>query len=144
MALLIKHKVFDFYNNEYEQIYVQVILYRVSKENSELLVRVMYYDTEDNARKSTQYFHDQQRKRVGRIEPKVLEDCGCQAINYISLPYNFYYELSEMIDVEIEGHMVQRKKFDINIVGNNIYEFSYNKLKESFKQILPLAEIIDV
>ena len=144
MGLLIKHKIFGFDNREYEQMYVHVILYRVSKENGELLVRVMYHDSEENGKKAHKKMKAGPIYRVGVIEPRILEDCGCpHATNYIPLPYNFYYSLEEQVEETVGEHTHIVNKLNINIVGTNLYEFSYNKLKESFRVLLPNAEIID-
>lgn len=145
MGLLIKHKVFGFDNKEYDQMYVHIILYRISKENSELLVRVMYHDSVENGTKAHKKMQAGPVYRAGVIEPKIAEECGCpHATNFTSLPYNFYYSLVEEVEEMIENRPHILQKFNINIVGDNLYEYSYNKLKESFKKLLPMAEIIDV
>jgi len=136
MGFIVSQSVQTLDGNTHNSFYVKIENYNVNKIGGFLITSVAHYENKESADLNF---------------PPYLEDAnkgiGIGRLN-VSMSYNdewkewnmaHFYPLTQ--SVEVDGEIKTLKNIDI--ITGSVYTYSYNKLKETYKEIFGEENIID-
>ena len=136
MGFIVSQSVQTLEGNTHDSFYVRIENYNINKIMGVLITTVTHYASKENADSNI---------------PPYIEDgyngMGAGRLN-VSMSYNdewkewpmfFSYPLTQ--SVEVDG--ITKALKNINIITGSAYSYSYDKVKETYKEIFGEENIID-
>ena len=136
MGFIVSQSVQTLEGNTHDSFYVRIENYNINKIMGVLITTVAHYTSKENADLNI---------------PPYVEDgyngMGAGRLN-VSMSYNdewkewpmaYFYPLTQ--SVEVEG--VTKTLKNLDIITGSVYPYSYDKVKETYKEIFGEENIID-
>lgn len=136
MGFIVSQSVQTIDGNTHNSFYVKIENYNINKIGGFLVTSVAHYENKEAADLNfPSYLEDSNRGiGIGRLNVSMSYND-----EWKEWPMAYFYPLTQSI--EVEGEIKTLKNIDI--ITGSVYSYSYDKLKETYKEIFGKENIID-
>jgi hypothetical protein len=136
MGFIVSQSVQTLDGNTHDSFYVKIENYNINKIRGFLITSVAHYENREYANMNFPPYLEDMDKGIGAGRLNVSMSYNDE---WREWPMAYFYPLIQ--SVEIEG--VTKTLKNIDIITGSVYTYSYDKLKETYKEIFGEENIID-
>ena len=136
MGFIVSQSVQTLEGNTHYSFYVKIENYNINKIGGFLFTSVAHYESKEYADLNFPPYLEDESKGIGEGRLNVSMSYNNE---WKEWPMSYFYPLTQ--SVEVDG--VTKTLKNIDIITGSVYSYSYDKLKETYKEIFGEENIID-
>ena len=136
MGFIVSQSVQTLEGNTHDSFYVRIENYNINKIGGFLVTSISHYENREYANMNFPPYLEDMDKGMGAGRLNVSMSYNDE---WKEWPMAYFYPLTQ--SVEVEGEIKTLKNLDI--ITGSVYTYSYDKLKETYKEIFGEENIID-
>jgi hypothetical protein len=136
MGFIVSQSVQTLDGNTHDSFYVKIENYNINKIRGFLITSVAHYENREYANMNFPPYLEDMDKGIGAGRLNVSMSYNNE---WKEWPMAYFYPLTQ--SVEVEGEIKTLKNIDI--ITGSAYPYSYDKVKETYKEIFGEENIID-
>jgi hypothetical protein len=136
MGFIVSQSVQTLEGNTHDSFYVRIENYNINKIGGFLVTSISHYENREYANMNFPPYLEDMDKGIGAGRLNVSMSYNNE---WKEWPMAYFYPLTQ--SVEVEGEIKTLKNLDI--ITGSVYTYSYDKLKETYKEIFGEENIID-
>ena len=136
MGFIVSQSVQTLDGNTHNSFYVKIENYNINKIGGFLVASVAHYENKEYADLNFPHYLEDMNKGIGAGRLNISMSYNDE---WKEWPMAYFYPLTQ--SVEVEGEIKTLKNIDI--ITGSAYPYSYDKVKETYKEIFGEENIID-
>ena len=136
MGFIVSQSVQTLEGNTHDNFYVRIENYNINKIGGFLVTSISHYENREYANMNFPPYLEDMDKGIGAGRLNVSMSYNNE---WKEWPMAYFYPLTQ--SVEVEGEIKILKNLDI--ITGSVYTYSYDNLKETYKEIFGEENIID-